>query len=535
MEFGLDAALPVYAGGLGILAGDAMKSVGDLRLPVTGIGLFWDEGYCRQRLRPDGQVEDHYVPTARDALEPVDVDLAVTVAGRQVPCRAYRVTRHLSSTLYLIEPAAAHDRWITRRLYGGGHEERIAQEILLGVGGVRLLAALGRTPDVYHFNEGHAVFAGLELLRQERAAGLSFEEALARVRRRVVFTTHTPVLAGNESHGIDLLTRMGADLGCSGEELAAIGGSPFNMTVAGLRLARRANAVAELHGETARAMWREVAGGAPIISITNGVHAGTWQDARVRAAVAPDKSPERRGADLWRAHQELKGELCAAVAARTGAHLDLDRPLIGFARRAATYKRADLIFGDAERLAAMFEGGLQLVFAGKAHPADGDGKAVVARIREATRRFPDRVVYLEDYDMELGALLTRGCDVWLNNPRRPKEASGTSGMKAAMNGVLNLSVLDGWWPEGCRHGETGWSIGDSDNATVDLTAAEIEAIDARDRDSLYRVLADEVIPRYQDDRPAWMSMMVASVAMASWRFSSDRMVEDYFERLYAPD
>ncbi|HEY8146639.1 MAG TPA: alpha-glucan family phosphorylase [Kofleriaceae bacterium] len=535
MEFGLAAELPVYAGGLGILAGDAMKSAGDLRLPVTGIGLFWDEGYCRQHVRPDGHVEDRYVPTARDALEPLDVEFSVPVAGRQIPCRAFRVTRHLSGTLYLIEPAAASDRWITRRLYGGGLEDRIAQELLLGVGGVRLLRALGRSPDVYHFNEGHAVFAGLELLGEGRAAGLSFEDALARVRRHVVFTTHTPVLAGNEAHDLDLLHRMGADLGHTREELISLGGSPFNMTVAGLRLSRRANAVAELHGETARAMWRAVDRAAPIISVTNGVHVGTWQDARVRAAVVADKPPERRRAALWRAHQELKAELCAALAAETGADLRQDGLLVGFARRAATYKRADLVFGDTARLAGLFERGLQLVFAGKAHPADGDGKAVIARIREATHRFPGQVVYVENYDMRLGALLTRGCDVWLNNPRRPKEASGTSGMKAAMNGVLNLSVLDGWWPEGCRHGETGWSIGDSDNSTVDLSPAEIESIDARDRESLYRVLADEVMPRYQNDREAWIAMMEESVAMASWRFSSDRMVEDYFERLYAPD
>ena len=534
MEFGLDADLPVYAGGLGILAGDAMKSVGDLRLPVTGIGLFWDEGYCQQHVRPDGHVEDRYLPTARDALEPLDVEFSVTVAGRQVPCRAYRVTRYLSGTLYLIEPASASDRWITRRLYGGGAEDRIAQEILLGVGGVRLLRALGQEPDVHHFNEGHAVFAGLELLREGRAVGLSLADAALRVRQQVVFTTHTPVLAGNEAHDLDLLIRMGADLGHSREELISIGGSPFNMTVAGLRLARRANAVAELHGETSRAMWRAVDRAAPIISITNGVHVGTWQDPRVRAAVVTDKPSERRRADLWRAHQELKTELCAALAQETGTELATDKLLVGFARRAATYKRADLIFGDADRLAGLFERGLQLVFAGKAHPADAEGKAVVARIREATHRFPRQVVFVDNYEMRLGALLTRGCDVWLNNPRRPKEASGTSGMKAAMNGVLNLSVLDGWWPEGCRHGETGWSIGDSDNATVDLTPAEIERIDARDRDSLYRVLADEVLPRYQDDRGAWVAMMEASVAMASWRFSSDRMVEDYFERLYTP-
>jgi len=534
MEFGVHPELPVYAGGLGILAGDAMKSACDLRLPVTGIGLFWSEGYCHQFVREDGQVEDRYVHSPRSALESLDVEISVHVAGRDVKCRALRVTRYVDSRLLLIEPVAEMDRWITRRLYGGGQEDRIAQELLLGVGGVRLLRALGESPDVYHFNEGHAVFAGLELLREQLAAGLDFESALAAVRSRIVFTTHTPVKAGNEAHSIELLARMGADLGLGRDELVRIGGSPFNMTVAGLRLARRANAVAELHGVTARAMWRDVDRAAPIVSITNGVHQATWQDPRVRAAVAPDKAPERRRDELWRGHQELKGELIAAVEEQSGVRLAPDRLLVGFARRAATYKRADLLLGDPDRLARLIDGGLQLVMAGKAHPADGEGKAMISRVAVAARRYPDRIVYLDDYDMRLGALLTRGCDVWLNNPRRPKEASGTSGMKAAMNGVLNLSILDGWWPEGCRHGETGWKIGDGEGDAVELSPEEVEAMDRRDRDSLYAVLEGEVLPRYRD-RAAWVAMMEQSIAMASWRFSSDRMVEDYYRMLYAPD
>ena len=535
MEFGLDPELPVYAGGLGILAGDAMKSIGDLNLPVTGIGLFWNEGYCQQFIRADGHVEERYQHTPRTALEPLDVDVTVAVNGRDVRCRAFRVSRFVRSTLYLIEPVAEPDRWITRRLYGGGQEDRIAQEILLGVGGVRLLRALGQSPDVYHFNEGHAVFAGLELLREQREAGLGFEAALGAIRDRIVFTTHTPVKAGNEEHSVEILTRMGASADLSPEEMVAVGGSPFNMTVAGLRLSRRANAVAELHGETSRLMWRDVDRAAPIVAVTNGVHAPTWQDARVRAAVVPDKAVERRHAELWGAHQELKAELCAAIEKRAGVKLAVDRPLIGFARRAATYKRADLIFGDAERVAKMIaERGLQLVMAGKAHPADSEGKGVISRVVTTAKQFEGSVVYLDNYDMRLGALLTRGCDVWLNTPRRPKEASGTSGMKAAMNGVLNLSILDGWWPEGCVHGETGWRFGDSSNDTVDLTQEEIDAIDAGDRESLYRVLEQEVLPRYGDDRAAWVAMMEKSIAMSSWRFSSDRMVEDYFRLLYAP-
>jgi starch phosphorylase len=535
MEFGLDPDLPVYAGGLGILAGDAMKSIGDLNLPVTGVGLFWNEGYCNQFIRADGHVEERYLHTPRSALDLLDVEVTVEVNGRAVRCRAFRVTQYVRSRLYLIEPVAEADRWITRRLYGGGQEDRIAQEILLGIGGVRLLRALGETPDVYHFNEGHAVFAGLELLREEREKGVGLEAAVSSVRQRIVFTTHTPVKAGNEAHSVEILTRMGASAGMAAEEMVAIGGSPFNMTVAGLRLSRRANGVAELHGEIARLMWRDVERAAPIIAVTNGVHAPTWQDARVRAAVVQDKPVERRHAELWAAHQELKAELCAAVEKRAGVKLAVDRPLIGFARRAATYKRADLLFGDPERLGKMIaERGLQLVMAGKAHPADSEGKGLITRVVTAARQFEASVVYLDNYDMRLGALLTRGCDVWLNTPRRPKEASGTSGMKAAMNGVLNLSILDGWWPEGCVHGETGWRIGASSNDTVELTQDEIDAIDAGDRESLYQVLEQEVLPRYHDDRPAWVAMMENSVRMSSWRFSSDRMVEDYFRLLYAP-
>jgi glycogen phosphorylase len=532
MEYGLDPELTIYSGGLGILAGDHMKSAGDLGLPVVGIGLLWDEGYTHQLIGADGHPEDHYPKTRRDALRRLDVGIEVTVAGEVVPCVAWKVERYLRGDLYLLEPERDADRWITRRLYGGGEDDRLAQEIVLGVGGVRLLRALGIRPDVFHFNEGHAVFAGLELVREGRFGGATLDDRLARLRPHVVFTTHTPVEAGNEVHGLDVMRRMGADLGLTDGELARIGGDPFSMTVAGLRLARTANAVAELHGETARAMWCDVDGAAPILSVTNGVHAPTWQDPRIRAAVVPDKGEDEAGAELWRAHQDLKAELLAEVARRTGCALRGDRLLIGFARRAAAYKRADLILGDDDRLERLLgEGRIQIVYAGKAHPRDASGKALVARLVEAARRW-DNVVFVEGYDMTLGALLTRGADVWLNNPRRPLEASGTSGMKAAMNGGLNLSILDGWWPEGCRHGETGWKIGDPEPGDDAFDDAASDRIDARDQARLYQVLEDEVVPTYYDDRARWVAMMRAAVAMASWRFSSDRMVQDYARRVY---
>ncbi|MCA9673759.1 MAG: alpha-glucan family phosphorylase [Kofleriaceae bacterium] len=538
MEYGLDVRFTTYAGGLGILAGDHMKSIGDLHLPLVGLGLLWDEGYTQQRIGHDGHPEDHYPKTDRSRLSPVPVRIEVTVRGRNVPCVAWKVEDYTKATLYLLEPALDDDRWITRRLYGGGTEDRLAQEIILGVGGVRLLRALGHDVDVYHFNEGHAVFAGLELLRENRFGGTTIADRLQHLRPHVVFTTHTPVPAGNEVHSLDDMRRLDADLGFTDSELTAIGGSPFSMTVAGLRMSHMANAVAELHGHTARAMWKDVAGAAPITHVTNGVHVPTWQDARVRAALVAEKSDAERDAELWRVHQDMKAELAAEVVARTGVHVRLDRLLIGFARRAASYKRADLILADEHRLGRLLhDERIQLIYSGKAHPRDGAGKALVSRLVAASRRWPGKVIFVENYDMTLGALLTRGCDVWLNNPRRPLEASGTSGMKAAMNGVLNLSILDGWWPEGCHHGETGWKIGDpdaADDAVSTYDGTDPAPSDDRDRNRLYDTLEREVMPVYYDDRGRWLHMMKASIAMSQWRFSSDRMVQEYFARMYRP-
>jgi starch phosphorylase len=324
------------------------------------------------------------------------------------------------------------------------------------------------------------------------------------------------VPAGNEVHAVAELRRLGAACELVDSELREIGGDPFNMTVAGLRLAHAANAVSQLHGETARAMWAHVEDAAPIVAVTNGVHIGTWQDPRVPPALESDGR-------LRRVRRALKQELLAEVAARTGAHLDPDALTIGFARRAATYKRPDLLLRDPERLAPLLKDRrVQLVYSGKAHPADHAGKAVIALLIETIRQWPDSIVYLENYDMGLARLLTRGCDVWLNTPRRPLEASGTSGMKAAMNGVLNLSVLDGWWPEGCEHGVTGWAIGDE---------SEGPDQDERDLRALYDTLEGLVLPAFADP-PRWTRMMRASIQMGVERFSSDRMVKEYFARLY---
>jgi starch phosphorylase len=392
--------------------------------------------------------------------------------------------------------------------------------MLLGIGGARALRLLHPDVRAYHFNEGHAVFAGVELIAAAMEDGTSFEAAWRAARARIVFTTHTPVPAGNEMHPLADLLRLGAGCELVAAELRQLGGDPFNMTAAGLRLARRANAVSELHGRTARAMWADVRDAAPIVAITNGVHVPTWQDPRVAAAFASD-------AALEAARRELKSELLAAIEGRNGVRLAPDVPIVAVARRAATYKRPDLILRDVERIGRLLKDRqLQLVFAGKAHPADRAGKAMVTRIVRTIRQWPDAAVFLENYDMGLARLLTRGADVWLNTPRPPLEASGTSGMKAALNGVLHCSTLDGWWPEGCEHGVTGWAIGDGSDGDGS------DDLDARDHASLLRIIETEMLPAYAD-RPRWRGMMRASIRMAAERFSAARMVRDYFDRLYS--
>src|SRR6059036_2845294 len=513
MEFGLHEEFPIYAGGLGILAGDFVKSAHDLGLPVVGVGLRWRHGYSRQRILPDGQPVDDFPTYGSDFLEDTGVRVRVRVAAREVEARVWRTERWANAPLFLLEPIAREDAWITRRLYEPTLDCRVAQEILLGVPGIRALRKLGLDVDISHFNEGHAVFAGLEMIAERMAAGAEFPRAWAEVRERIVFTTHTPVAAGNEAHPLADLLRLGASCDLVESELREIGGDPFNMTVAGLRFARRANAVSALHAEVSRAMWRDVTAACPIIPITNGVHLPTWQDPRIREALGSAMG-------LRATHQTLKREMLAAVAERTGARLDPDVLTVGFARRAAAYKRSDLIFRDPARIDPLLAGRrLQLVFAGKAHPDDAEGRRMVAKLVAMARRHPAAVVFVPDYDMTLAQLLTRGVDVWLNNPIRPLEACGTSGMKAALNGVLNFSVLDGWWPEACRHGENGWAIGDGDEDGADR--------DRRDLDALLNTLAGDVLPAYAD-RQRWVGMMQASIETVQERFSSDRMVEEYF-------
>ena len=522
MEYGLHEELKTYAGGLGILAGDYLKSACDLGLPVVGIGILWRQGYTQQMIGPDGRPFDAYPCYSYDFLKDTKKTVNVRIRGRNVKCKIWMLDKYKNAPLYLLDTNLPEneDKWITGQLYGGFGEDRIAQEIVLGVGGVRALRALGIDVDVYHFNEGHAVFAGVELIREKMARmGLSFDEAMALTRHEVVFTTHTPIKEGNEVHKHNILRYMGAYNGLSQGQMVRIGGEPFNMTVAGLRLSRIASAVAKLHGVTSNRMWQDVSDKAPIISITNGVHPGTWRDKAVLEAY------ETRG-NLWDAHMEAKSLLLSEIYARCGVTLDPNKIFIGFARRAAPYKRSDLIFRKLDVIEPYLRTGeIQLVFSGKAHPLDDAGKDIVANLVEMMDRYPKSVVFVPNYDMEVGRILTRGCDVWLNNPRRPNEASGTSGMKAAMNGVLNLSTLDGWWPEACDHGVNGWQFGDGYEGSDQ---------DSHDLDALYETLFSEVLPTYYDNRAKWVQMMRESISDTEKKFSSDRMVEEYYSRLYIP-
>jgi starch phosphorylase len=524
MEFGVDERLRIYAGGLGVLAGDHLKSASDLGVPIVGVGLFYRRGYFRQLLERGRQVE-RYAEADPAALglarEPVEVE--VDLHGGPVVARVWR-TDVGRVPLYLLDADG-----IEPTLYGGGQEERIGQEILLGVGGIRALAALGLEPTVFHLNEGHAAFAAVERL----ARG----ESLERVRASTVFTTHTPVPAGNEVFEEELVReRLGPLLkqaGMTWKDVLPLGRfdeDGFGMTPLALRTSASANGVSRLHGAVSRelwaSLWPELApDDVPIGHVTNGVHAPTWISPRLRAlleevGVRPGAPPgEERwdlaaavdDAALWDAHLALK----RALARRAG--LDPELLTIGFARRFATYKRAGLLFSEPARLARL---PVQVVVAGKAHPADEEGKDLLATVVAWSRdaALAGRVVFLEDYDLALARLLVAGVDVWLNTPVRPLEASGTSGIKAGLNGVPNLSVLDGWWEEAFEPG-IGWAL---------------EGVGAADADALYRLLEEQVVPAYRDRRADWIAIMKASISRVGAHFTSHRMVAEYAERFYLP-
>lgn len=519
MEYGLNPAFRIYSGGLGILAGDILKAANDLKKPMVAVGFLWRQGYTRQTIDEDGRIVDSFPEYRYGFLKDTGVEVSVTIRKRVVRAKVWLCDCYGNVPLYLLDTFLDDnsDRLLTGQLYGWFDEERIAQEMLLGIGGIRALEKLGITPDVYHFNDSHPIFAGMELVRKEMLSGADFEKAVERVRQHIVFTTHTPVPAGNEVHSFPLLRYMGAFGDFTSAQMKKIGGNPFNMTAAGLRLSCIANGVSALHGEVARGMWKKVTNSAQIISITNGVHNGTWQADEICKA-SGDKT------ELLAVHKLLKKRLFEEIERRNGVKLNEEALTIGFARRAAPYKRGDLIFSNPEIIEPLLrDGKLQLIFSGKAHPNDVEGKKIVMQMYLMAQKYPNAIVFLQDYDMTIGAMMTRGCDVWMNTPRRPMEASGTSGMKAAMNGVLNFSVLDGWWPEGCEHGVNGWQIGDG---------YEGDAQDEHDSASLYKTLLDEILPAYQD-RDAWACMMQASIEMSEKPFSAARMVSEYYEKMYS--
>lgn len=522
MEYGLDSNFKIYAGGLGILAGDYLKGAKDMNLPLVGIGIKWKQGYTDQRIDKKGNPYDSYHNYRYEFLKDTGIKVNVKIRNVQVICKVWLVDCFGNNKLYLLDTDIPEndDAWITGQLYGWFGEERIAQEIVLGIGGVKALRALNIPVDIYHFNEGHAVLAAIELIKERMDKGIEFENAMKMTKEEVVFTTHTPIVQGNESHPLTRLEYMGAFNGLTKEQMERIGGSPFNMTVAALMLSRKSNAVAQLHGETANEMWKKVKDKSEIIAITNAIHKKTWVDPRII-------NTYETKADLWATHLEIKKELIKFVKDRTGVNLDQSKLLIGFSRRAAPYKRSNLIFRKTDVIAPLLlSGKVQIIFSGKAHPLDDTGKDIISKLVAMSKKYPHSVVFLENYDMTIGSMLTRGSDIWLNNPIRPMEASGTSGMKAAMNGVLNCSTLDGWWPETCIDGVNGWQFGNG------MTKDDVEDIDEHDGDALYDTLINRVIPIYYDDKEKWVDMMKESIKSTKDYFSTKRMLREYYEKLY---
>jgi starch phosphorylase len=597
-EFGLHESVPEYSGGLGVLAGDHVKSASDLGIPLIGVGLLYGQGYFEQRLDASGWQQEEYLQTD---VAHLPMELAIGTNGEavtvQIETRSGLIRAKVWSmkvgrcTLLLLDSNvvgnAPQDVELTSRLYGGDARVRIRQELLLGVGGFRALKAMGITPGVLHLNEGHSGFAVLEAVRNRmQDEGLGFDEAVHRVSREVVFTTHTPVPAGHDRFAPSLIEEhlgpLGEFLGISHEKLMSLGrenpgnqDEEFCMTVLGLKLSRRANAVSALHGEVSRAMWTGLFPGksedaVPIGHITNGVHVPTWlapqmfrlYDRHLGTGWHEHSSEARiwegienvDDGELWETHLSLKSTLLEFVRRRAVAQSERraeppevlqklanvfspDALTIGFARRFATYKRADLILRDMERLGSMVNDAkrpVQFVFAGKAHPRDDPGKRMLQEIAQMMRKpqFADKFVFVEDYDINVGRHFVQGVDVWLNNPRRPLEASGTSGQKVVLNGGLNLSVLDGWWAE-AYDGLNGFAIG------TGRTHSHMDVHDARDGEDLYRALLDEVIPLYyqrdHDGLPrGWIKRMKRTIRTLGWRFNADRMVMDYTRQCYVP-
>jgi glycogen phosphorylase len=594
-EFALHQSLPIYAGGLGVLAGDHCKEASDLGVPLIGVGFMYPQGYFHQHVSAEGWQEESYekLNWADAAIEPATTATgepcvtAVPLGDRTVLVAVWRV-RLGRVKLYLLdtdlEENAPWDRSLSARLYGGDRETRVQQEIILGIGGVRALRALGSNPAVYHLNEGHAAFVVLQRIREFIEQGSSFEAALEEVRRTTVFTTHTPVPAGHDAFPFAMVEKhlAGAwgSLGTHRSRFLALGdhdngnGSQFNMTALALRASGAINGVSQLHQDVTRKMWVSIWPGksveeVPVAAVTNGVHVPTWVSSEMMQLFDRflgtdwaerhddpalwDRIHEIPDEELWRVRQALRQYLFGFMRERArrlwteervsaarvlvaGTLLDANALTIGFARRFTAYKRPDLIFRDPDRLARILNAPgrpVQLVFAGKSHPADDVGKHHLQGVyrRAADPAFAGRVAFVEDYDLHVAHFLAQGCDVWLNNPRRPLEASGTSGMKASINGVPHLSIGDGWWAEGYA-GNNGWLIDGG-------AQSDDQAMDASDADSLYRLLEEQVVPAFYDRGPdqvphRWLRVVKEAIRTVAPRFSARRMVKEYVERMYAP-
>ncbi|MES2644961.1 MAG: alpha-glucan family phosphorylase [Myxococcota bacterium] len=565
MEFALHESLPIYSGGLGVLAGDHMKSASDLGVPFVAVGLLYREGYFKQVIAHGRQVVAYPpVPLDQTPLKKLDIVVEVPHGHHTYKATVWELRVGRARLLLLdsdIDGNPAEHRELSQQLYGGDESTRIAQEVLLGIGGVRALRALGIQPSVFHMNEGHCAFLVLERWREEMARSASHEEAFAKAKASAVFTTHTPVAAGHDRFRWELMQdtlrgmreQMGLPAG-SFMDLGRVRAGDMNetlcMTVLALRGSRAANGVSALHGVVSRDMWKELypktpVAEVPIGHVTNGVHAPSWMHPRVQDLLDQRSPGWREGAplslakaadeELWALRGVLREEIVRYARAEAGRDwLSADRLTIGFARRFAPYKRGNLLFSDPDRLARLVCGDrpVQILFAGKAHPRDAAGQGLIRDVIRWTRdeRFRGRVVFLPDYDMALGRRLVQGVDVWLNNPRRPREASGTSGMKVPLNLGINLSVLDGWWPE-AYDGTNGWAIGD------DREYAIQEEQDSADAESLYGLLEQQVTAEFYDQDAsgvprAWVKRMRRSLETCYRAFHTDRMVEEYALRYY---
>ncbi|MGE5250295.1 MAG: alpha-glucan family phosphorylase [Bacteroidota bacterium] len=596
MEYGLHESLPIYSGGLGVLSGDHLKEASDLGLPLVAVGMMYAQGYFSQRISEDGWQEALNNPLNFDDLpvlpvigpDGARVSVSVEMPERSITLQLWEVRVGRISLFLLdsnVDANREDDRILTTRLYWSDLDKRIMQEILLGVGGVRALRALGYNPQVWHMNEGHAAFLIVERARELVASGYTFEEAIARTRGQNIFTTHTPVAAGNDEFPlwlVDLyMSRLWPALGLSRDQFIDLArhqmpwGESFSMGVLALKYSQGRNGVSELHGHVARRMWHflwpdvdedEV----PISYITNGVHTANWMARRLRLLL--DKylcddwlehldEPELWDGlsqvpleELWGVRQHLKRKMAFYMRDRvrdrwmhggfhpvqvvaSGVLLNPYALTIGFARRFATYKRASLILSDVERLFKLINRPnrpVQIIYAGKAHPADDPGKRLIQDIYRTVKMAENggRIIFLEDYDMNVARYLVQGVDVWLNTPRRPMEASGTSGMKAGLNGVLNFSILDGWWRE-AYNGRNGWAIGE------DREPQNLEGQDHADAESLYATLENEIIPLYYEHDPSglpreWLERVKESIRTVTPQFSTRRMLKEYVERLYVP-